>query len=310
MNAREAHRGTLHPCESPVPLWSTRERERAAIKIKPRLHVIAIGVLVGWTAFAVFAIFLLRPEPPPCPDERPGLWLRFGGERPQLSGRAPTAAKAIAVIVAVDYWGYPLSTVCSSGITLDATWTKVATAVYRAPLAHLRTGEVMVRPDLVVIVGQAWTKARRDELESSVRKNLAAAGLATIPTLMQIGVSPDPALLLRLAALDVSFSSRSAEISSGARFALTGLVQELGHTDSPIMVIGHADATGRASKNGAISQQRADAVRELLVKAGIPSSRITALGEGDRMPIANNTTPEGRAANRRVVIELVATGDR
>ena len=105
MNARGTHRGTLHPCASPVPLLSARERKGAAIKTKPRLHVIAIGVLVGWTAFAVVAIFLLRPEPPPCSDERPGLWLRFGGERPQLSGRAPAAAKAIAVIVAVDYWG-------------------------------------------------------------------------------------------------------------------------------------------------------------------------------------------------------------
>ena len=60
------------------------------------------------------------------------------------------------------------------------------------------------------------------------------------------------------------------------------------------MVIGHADATGRASKNGAISQKRADAVQELLVEAGIPPRRITSLGEGDRMPIADNTTPEGR----------------
>jgi outer membrane protein OmpA-like peptidoglycan-associated protein len=238
------------------------------------------------------------------------LWLRFGGERPQLSGHAPTAAKAIAVIVAVEYWGYPLSTVCSSGIMLDSTWTKVTTGVYRAPLANLRTGEVMVRPDLVVIAGQTWSKARRDELESAVRKNLAAAGLATVPTLMQIGVPPDPALLRHLAALDLRFPSRSAEISSDARSALNSLVQELRRTDSPIRVIGHADATGRASKNDAISQQRADAVRDLLVQAGIRSSRITAIGEGDRMPIADNTTPEGRAANRRVVIELGATDDR
>jgi outer membrane protein OmpA-like peptidoglycan-associated protein len=55
---------------------------------------------------------------------------------------------------------------------------------------------------------------------------------------------------------------------------------------------------------------RADAMQELLVEAGIPPRRITALGEGDRMPIADNTTPEGRAANRRVVIELVPTDDR
>ena len=108
-----------------------------------------------------------------------------------------------------------------------------------------------------------------------MRKNLAVAGLATIPTLMQIGVSPDPALLHRLAALDLRFSSRSAEISSDTRSALNSLVPDLRRTDSPIMIIGHADATGRAAKNDAISQQRADAVRQLLVLASIRSPRIT-----------------------------------
>ena len=96
--------GDVAPCAKALyRSCPPRKREGVAIKTKPRLHVIAIGVLVGWTAFAVRAIFLLRPEPPPCLDERPGLWLRFGGERPQLSGRAPAAAKAIAVIVAVDF---------------------------------------------------------------------------------------------------------------------------------------------------------------------------------------------------------------
>jgi outer membrane protein OmpA-like peptidoglycan-associated protein len=169
---------------------------------------------------------------------------------------------------------------------------------------------VLVRPDLVVIAGQTWTKVHRDEIESAVHKNLAAAGLANVPTLIEIGVSPDPIFLRRIAALELRFPSHSAEISSETRSALNSLVQELRRSESPIMVIGHADATGRASKNGAISQKRADAVQELLVEAGISPRRITALGEGDRMPIADNTTPEGRAANRRVVIELAATDDR
>jgi hypothetical protein len=46
---------------------------------KPRLSVVAMGVLIGWTAFAVVAGFLLGSEPSRCTDERPGLWLRCGG---------------------------------------------------------------------------------------------------------------------------------------------------------------------------------------------------------------------------------------
>jgi OmpA-OmpF porin, OOP family len=281
------------------------------MKNKPRVGVIAIGVLFDWTLFAAVAIYMLRPEPSPCADDRPGLWLRFDGDQPRLSGRAPAAAKFIAVIIGVDSWGYAQSTVCADGTTRgDEAWTKIITAVYRAPLAHLRTGEVMVRPDLVVIAGQTWNKAQRDELELAVHKNLADAGLANVALLIEIGVSPDPPLLRRVAALELHFPSRSAEVSSDAHAALIGLVQDLRRTDSLVIVIGHADATGRAAKNDPISQKRADAVRELLVKTGIPAQRITALGEGDRMPIADNRTAEGRAANRRVVIEVGATGDR
>jgi outer membrane protein OmpA-like peptidoglycan-associated protein len=281
------------------------------MKSKPRVGVIAIGVLIGWTVFAAVAIYMMRPKPSPCADDRPGLWLRFDGDQPRLSGRAPAAAKFIAIIIGVDSWGYAQSIVCADGTTRgDEAWKKIITAVYRAPLAHLRTGEVMVRPDIVVIAGQTWNKAQRDELQSAVQKNLADAGLANVPLLIEIGVSPDPAFLRKVAALELRFPSRSAEISQDARMALIGLASDLRRADSSIIVTGHADATGRAVKNDAISQERADAVRELLVKTGIPGPRVRALGEGDRMPTADNGTAEGRAANRRVVIEIVATGNR
>lgn len=282
------------------------------MKKTPRVLVIAIGVLGGWVAVTFVAILMLQPGPgpTPCSDERPGLWLRFGGERPQLSGRAPTAAKAMAVIVAVDHWGYPLSTVCGEGVASDPMWTQVVTAVYRAPLANLRVGEVLVRPDLVIIAGQAWSHVDRDKIESAVRANLAAAGLASVPTLIEIGVSPDPALLRRIEGLPLRFDSRSADVPSDTRTILGGLVQELGRTDSRIVLIGHADSTGRTAGNAAISQRRADAVKELLVNGGVSPHRITAIGAGDRMPVADNGTPEGRAANRAVVVELVTSGDR
>ncbi|HVZ55512.1 MAG TPA: OmpA family protein [Chitinophagaceae bacterium] len=63
---------------------------------------------------------------------------------------------------------------------------------------------------------------------------------------------------------------------------------------------GHTDNTGNAAHNLALSQQRADAVKAQLVTMGIEDGRLTTKGYGDTKPIDNNTTPEGRANNRRV----------
>ncbi len=63
---------------------------------------------------------------------------------------------------------------------------------------------------------------------------------------------------------------------------------------------GHTDNTGDAKHNIELSQQRADAVRTKLVDMGIDASRLSTKGFGDTKPIADNSTPEGKANNRRV----------
>lgn len=63
---------------------------------------------------------------------------------------------------------------------------------------------------------------------------------------------------------------------------------------------GHTDNTGTAPHNLTLSQQRADAVKAQLIIMGIDASRLSAKGFGDTKPIADNSTPEGKANNRRV----------
>ncbi len=107
----------------------------------------------------------------------------------------------------MSFWGYPQGTVCSDGNAMDSVWMSVTEAVYRAPLSHLHTGEVLVRSDLVVIAGQTSTRTHRDEIESAVRANLAAAGLSKIPMIVQIEVTTDP--LLTESCARSLFTSRS-----------------------------------------------------------------------------------------------------
>lgn len=63
---------------------------------------------------------------------------------------------------------------------------------------------------------------------------------------------------------------------------------------------GHTDNTGAAAHNLTLSQQRAESVKDQLIKMGIDGSRLTTKGFGDTKPISDNDTPEGRANNRRV----------
>jgi len=73
--------------------------------------------------------------------------------------------------------------------------------------------------------------------------------------------------------------------------------------DWKMKIEGHTDSTGTKPANQALSQQRAAAVVAWLVKDGIAASRLTAVGMGDTKPVADNSTEDGRARNRRV--ELV-----
>ncbi|MFY0577083.1 OmpA family protein [Cystobacter fuscus] len=72
------------------------------------------------------------------------------------------------------------------------------------------------------------------------------------------------------------------------------------HPELSVRVEGHTDSTGPEELNVTLSQQRADMVREYLIQRGIAGSRLTAKGYGSSRPVADNSTPEGQRANRRV----------
>ncbi len=71
-----------------------------------------------------------------------------------------------------------------------------------------------------------------------------------------------------------------------------------------VEVRGHTDDVGKEESNMKLSQNRANAVMAELVKNGVASSRISAVGFGETMPMADNKTAEGRAQNRRVAFDV------
>jgi len=72
-----------------------------------------------------------------------------------------------------------------------------------------------------------------------------------------------------------------------------------------IEVSGHTDNIGSATTNKTLSRNRALSVRNYLISQGIAGERVNYDGYGFERPIAPNDTPDGRAANRRVEIEIL-----
>lgn len=73
-----------------------------------------------------------------------------------------------------------------------------------------------------------------------------------------------------------------------------------------ILVVGHTDSTGTAAHNMDLSERRAGSVKSFLMEQGVDGGRLTTQGKGETEPVAPNSTPDGRAQNRRVEIVIVA----
>jgi OOP family OmpA-OmpF porin len=74
-----------------------------------------------------------------------------------------------------------------------------------------------------------------------------------------------------------------------------------------IIAVGHTDSVGTDGYNQKLSVARSEAVKSYLVSKGIEKNRVYTEGKGEKQPVADNKTSEGRSKNRRVEIEVVGT---
>ena len=194
-------------------------------------------------------------------------------------------------------------------------------------LASLKTGGVeAVFDGDSVNVGGAIGDADRDRIIAALKSALgdrlsfgvlrdhaadpsSANGKATTElTSLPAGFAPKD-LIATLNKSIVNFPSDSAEVPASMdaflRSAATDLKQlRAGHV---IEIAGYTDNTGDPALNVALSQKRAEAVRDALIKDGADPAMLIAKGYGSADPIASNDTPEGRLRNRRIEYRVVKT---
>ena len=99
----------------------------------------------------------------------------------------------------------------------------------------------------------------------------------------------------------VNFYTGSARLTGEAMSILNGVARRLQeHPEVNVIIVGHTDSVGSASRNKKLSLERAKSVARYLVSRGIDPSRLKYAGKGEEEPIASNATAVGRAKNRRV----------
>jgi outer membrane protein OmpA-like peptidoglycan-associated protein len=142
--------------------------------------------------------------------------------------------------------------------------------------------------------GYLWSK--------HMEKQKAEMEQATQGTGVSVSQTADNQLKLDIPS-DVSFDTNRYEIKSNLRPVLDRFATTLNqNTVTMVTIIGHTDSTGTDAINNPLSVNRAASTRDYLVARGVATNRIAIDGRGSREPIADNSTADGRAKNRRVEI--------
>ncbi len=134
----------------------------------------------------------------------------------------------------------------------------------------------------------------------------AAAPVAAAPA---PAPAPAPAVASKVTfAADAFFDFDKSVLKPEGKAKLDDLTTKIKDIDLEVVIaVGHTDSVGSDAYNQKLSMRRSEAVKAYLVSKGIEKNRVYTEGKGEKQPVADNKTKEGRAKNRRVEIEVVGT---
>jgi outer membrane protein OmpA-like peptidoglycan-associated protein len=142
--------------------------------------------------------------------------------------------------------------------------------------------------------GYIWSQ-KMQEQKAAMEKATAGTGVGVTQT-------ADNRLKLDIPA-DISFDVGRSAVKSN----LAGVLNQFANTlnanpVTSVAIVGHTDSTGSDAVNNPLSLDRANSARDYLIARGVAVARFSTEGRGSREPVADNSTAEGRAKNRRVEI--------
>jgi outer membrane protein OmpA-like peptidoglycan-associated protein len=178
---------------------------------------------------------------------------------------------------------------------LDSRTREADVAKNAALVARAETAEQKVAAD----------SARKDADAALVAANASQQQAAELQRQLEIlqARPTDRGLVLTLG--DTLFATGKAEIKSGATANLDKLTTFLNeYPERTAAIEGYTDSMGSDEMNQSLSERRADAVKNYLVRQGVGAARLTSSGRGESSPVAENESAAGRQQNRRVEVVI------
>jgi OmpA-OmpF porin, OOP family len=174
-------------------------------------------------------------------------------------------------------------------------------------LSRLSTGTLVVSDREVNLSGDALYDAAAVQIRGNLAKDFPQGWQLKTDISVKPATAPVDATVCQelfsdlLSKGKIRFESARATLDPDSAGLLDRLIETaLRCPAADIEIAGHTDGAGDEVFNQALSEKRAQAVTDYLVKAGLPASRFTAVGYGSTRPVATNDTDEGKAQNRRI----------
>jgi OOP family OmpA-OmpF porin len=174
-------------------------------------------------------------------------------------------------------------------------------------LSRLSTGTLVVTDREIKLSGDAFFDAAVTQIRASLAKDFPEGWQVKADISVKPAAAPvDPTVCQQLfsellAKGRIRFEPGRAIIDQDSAGLLDRLIETaMRCPTAEIEIAGHTDADGEDAVNQTLSEKRAQAVLDYLVRAGLPASRFTPIGYGSSQPVASNDTDEGKAQNRRI----------
>lgn len=188
-------------------------------------------------------------------------------------------------------------------VSTPPNWPDHVQKLLTPDLKQISNGELDINGNVLSVRGDVGNEGLVQQLPAQFANNLNPT--YQVRNGLRVGTNEQQALDKALANRIVQFAPASATLTpEGSKLLdeMLGAIRKLG--DHTIQVIGHTDSQGRPDANAALSQARADAVRQYFIQHGLSSTQLVSIGKGSSEPVASNDTPDGRARNRRIEFRI------
>ncbi|MBP1203945.1 OOP family OmpA-OmpF porin [Duganella sp. 1411] len=223
-----------------------------------------------------------------------------------VNGSVPDEASKAAMLARVrELYGADrvVDQVSIAPVSLPPNWNSYVQKLIGPNLKLISKGEIKIDGTNVTLRGEVANEAQRQQIASDFATSLNPS--YTVNNGLRVSAAEQNLLDETLAKRIIEFESGKATLTDSGKGILDEMAAALRKVKGKkVEVIGHTDNVGLRDSNLALSHARAQAVRSYLADKGIPQDMVMVSGQGPDRPVAENSSADGRARNRRIEFRI------